>query len=332
MNIALFSAKSYDREFFDSCPGLINHSITYFDVSLNPHTVNLANGFDAICVFVNDTVDRNTIVKLLEMNVRVVALRCAGFNNVDLKSAEELGLTIVRVPAYSPQAVAEHAVAMIMTLNRQTHRAFNRVREGNFSIEHLTGFNLYGKTIGVIGTGLIGTCFCNIMIGFGCNVIAYDILENKQLINKGVIYKPLESIFNESDIISLHCPLNESTAHLINAQSIDQMKNGVMMINTSRGGLLDSKAAISGLKTGKLGYLGIDVYEQEASLFFKDLSGIIMQDEVMARLMSFPNVLITGHMGFFTKEALTEISHITLQNLNDYQNNLPLKNEVRFVL
>ena len=330
MKIALFSAKSYDREFFDDCPGLADHSITYFDVALNAQTVNLATGFDAICVFVNDVVDRSAITRLVAMNVKVVALRCAGFNNVDLESAHELGLTIVRVPAYSPQAVAEHAVAMIMTLNRQTHRAYNRVRDGNFSIEHLTGFNLYGKTVGVIGTGLIGACFCNIMLGFGCHVIAYDIHEDDQLSDKGVVYKPLESVFTESDIISLHCPLNESTAHLISAKSIEQMKKGVMLINTSRGGLLNTKDAIAGLKHGKLGYLGVDVYEQEANLFFKDLSGVIMQDEIMARLMSFPNVLITGHMGFFTKEALTEIAHITLQNLTDFENNTPLKNDVRF--
>lgn len=329
MKVALFSTKSYDREFFDSWAGLSDHSITYFDVGFNIQTVNLADGFDAICVFVNDVVERNTMIRLVAMNVNVVALRCAGFNNVDVQSAREFGLTIVRVPAYSPQAVAEHAAAMIMTLNRQTHRAYNRVREGNFSIEHLTGFNLYGKAIGVIGTGLIGACFCRIMLGFGCNVIAYDIIEKEELKDKGVIYRSLESIFSESDIISLHCPLNESTKHLINAKSIDQMKNGVMLINTSRGGLLNTKDAITGLKHGKIGYLGIDVYEQEGNLFFKDLSGIVMQDEVMARLMSFPNVLITGHMGFFTKEALTEIARITLENLSDYENNNFLKNEVR---
>jgi D-lactate dehydrogenase len=328
MKIAFFSTKSYDREYFDKNAGASAHTITYFEVGLNPQTAVLAEGAEAVCVFVNDVVDRETLEILASVRIKVISLRCAGFNNVDLKAASELGLKVLRVPAYSPQSVAEHAVAMIMTLNRKTHRAYNRVREGNFSIEHLAGFNLYKKTIGVVGTGLIGECFCNIMIGFGCKVIAYDIVENESLKAKGVTYRPVKSILADSDIISLHCPLNPHTMHLINSERISQMKKGVMLINTSRGGLINTRDVIEGLKHGKIGYLGIDVYEQEAGLFFTDRSELVMQDDVMARLMSFPNVLITGHMGFFTGEALEEIAHITLQNLTDYSEGLSLKNEV----
>ena len=330
MKIAFFSAKSYDREYFNACPELISHTISYFEVPLTAQTVNLAQGFDAVCVFVNDVVDRQTIESLTAMNVKVTALRCAGFNNVDMEAADESGMTVVRVPAYSPQSVAEHAVAMILTLNRKTHRAYNRVREGNFSIENLTGFNLYNKTVGVIGTGLIGASFCEIMLGFGCKVIAFDITESDALKAKGVVYSSIDTIFNTSDIISLHCPLNVHTAHLIDARRISKMKKGVMLINTSRGGLIHTRDAIEGLKKGRIGYLGIDVYEQEAGLFFKDQSELVMQDDVMARLVSFPNVLITGHMGFFTKEALEEIANITLQNLTDVENGSTLKNKVSY--
>lgn len=333
MKIAFFSTKSYDKEYFDASSAVSHagqpaHDITYFDAPLNAATATLATGFNAVCVFVNDVVDEETLTRLSALNVKVIALRCAGFNNVDLPAAAKLGLTIVRVPAYSPQSVAEHAVAMILTLNRKTHRAYNRVREGNFSIEHLTGFNLFQKTVGVIGTGLIGASFCEIMLGFGCHVIAYDISENEVLKSKGIQYKTIESVLSESDIISLHCPLNIHTTHLIDAKSIARMKKGVMLINTSRGGLIHTKDAIEGLKKGRIGYLGIDVYEQEAGLFFKDQSERVMQDDVMARLVSFSNVLITGHMGFFTKEALEEIAHITLENLTSFELERPLKNEV----
>jgi D-lactate dehydrogenase len=330
MKIAFFSTKSYDREYFDACPQKQPHVITYFDAALNAQTVNLAGGYQAVCVFVNDLVDREMLTALQHLGVKVVALRCAGFNNVDLKAAADLGVKIVRVPAYSPQSVAEHAVAMILTLNRKTHRAYNRVREGNFSIEHLTGFNLYQKTVGVIGTGLIGSCLCDIMIGFGCRVIAFDITQDEKLKAKGVVYESIETVLSQSDIISLHCPLNPATAHMINAKTIKVMKKGVMLINTSRGGLIHTKDAIDALKRGRLGYLGIDVYEQEAGLFFKDQSETVMQDDVMARLMSFPNVLITGHMGFFTKEALEEIAHITLKNLTDFETGVTLENEVQY--
>ncbi|CAG4999208.1 D-lactate dehydrogenase [Dyadobacter sp. CECT 9275] len=330
MKTAFFSTKSYDREYFDKSRELEGHDITYFEVPLNVHTARLAEGYDAVCIFVNDIADTETIHKLASLGVKAIALRCAGFNNVNLKTAYENGIKVVRVPAYSPEAVAEHAVALILTLNRKTHRAYNRVREGNFSIENLTGFNLYKKTIGVVGTGLIGTAFCRIMLGFGCKVVAFDIRQNQELIEKGVIYEPLEKVLFESDIISLHCPLNPSTAHMIDKNAIDKMKNGVMVINTSRGGLVNSIDTIEGLKNGKIGYLGIDVYEQESELFFKDLSEMVIQDDVMARLISFPNVLVTGHLGFFTKEALEEITRITLQNLSDLDAGRSLQNEVPY--
>ncbi|PWJ58355.1 D-lactate dehydrogenase [Dyadobacter jejuensis] len=329
MQIAFFNTKSYDKTYFNQSTFLKNHQITYFEVPLNLQTAKLAEGFDGVCVFVNDVLDEATLKKLAGIGVKIIALRCAGFNNVDLEAAHRLSLPVVRVPAYSPESVAEHAVALILTLNRKTHRAYNRVREGNFSIEHLTGFNLFNKTIGVIGTGLIGASFCKIMLGFGCKVLAYDIQENPSLVAEGVSYTSLRELFAQTDVLSLHCPLIPATTHLINAETISQMKPGVMIINTSRGGLVDTKAAIEGLKTGQIGYLGIDVYEQEANLFFKDHADNVIQDDVIARLISFPNVLVTGHLGFFTQEALEEIAHITLQNLTEFEEHIPLTNQVK---
>ncbi len=329
MKIAFFSTKSYDREYFDRFNANSQHRITYFEVSLNTNTANLAKGFEAVCVFVNDKLDKETLQKISENGIRAIALRCTGYNNVDIEAAAEKHIKILRVPAYSPQAVAEHAVALILTLNRKTHKAFNRIRENNFSIEHLTGFNLYGKTVGVIGTGLIGSSFCAIMKGFGCNVIAYDVKESDKLKEKGIEYKSLDDILISSDIISLHCPLTPDTYHLIDKNSISKMKKGVMLINTSRGGLINTQDAIDALKSEKLGYLGIDVYEQESGLFFKDLSESVVHDELIGRLMTFFNVLITGHQGFFTKEALEQIATTTLNNLSDFQNNVELVNEVK---
>lgn len=329
MKVAFFSTKSYDKEYFNRFNIDNLHELTFFEVPLNRQTANLTDGFDAVCVFVNDTLDQETIKIISKNGIKLIALRCAGFNNVDLKAAKEHQIKVARVPAYSPQSVAEHATALILTLNRKTHKAYNRVREGNFSIENLTGFNLFGKTIGVIGTGLIGASFCKIMLGFGCKVLAYDVKESEALIVQGVQYKSLDELLIQSDIISLHCPLNPETAHLINTNAISKMKNGVMLINTSRGALINAQDAIEGLKTGKIGYLGIDVYEQEADLFFQDLSESVIQDDVIARLISFPNVLITGHLGFFTKEALEEISMITLNNLLDFESGKELVNEVK---
>ena len=329
MKVAFFSTKSYDKEYFTRFNIDNLHELTFFEVPLNRQTASLTDGFDAVCVFVNDTLDQETIKIIHANRIKLIALRCAGFNNVDLKAAKEHQIKVARVPAYSPQSVAEHATALILTLNRKTHKAYNRIREGNFSIENLTGFNLFGKTIGVIGTGLIGASFCKIMLGFGCKVLAYDVKESEALIVQGVQYKSLDEILIQSDIISLHCPLNPETAHLINENAIGKMKNGVMLINTSRGALINAQDAIEGLKTGKIGYLGIDVYEQEADLFFQDLSESVIQDDVIARLISFPNVLITGHLGFFTKEALEEISMITLNNLLDFESGKELVNEVK---
>lgn len=329
MKVAFFSTKSYDKEYFSRFNHENLHELTFFEVSLNHQTASLTEGFEAVCVFVNDKIDEETIEIISTNGIKVVALRCAGFNNVDLKAAKSRNLSVVRVPAYSPESVAEHAVALILTLNRKTHKAYNRVREGNFSIENLTGFNLSKKTIGVIGTGLIGASFCKIMLGFGCKVLACDIQESADLIAKGVQYKNLDDVIIDSDVISLHCPLTPETAHIINADSISKMRNGVMLINTSRGALINAKNAIEGLKTGKIGYLGIDVYEQEADLFFQDLSESVIQDDIISRLISFPNVLITGHLGFFTKEALEEITTITLNNLSDFENGLLLKNEIK---
>ncbi|NMM50884.1 2-hydroxyacid dehydrogenase [Marinigracilibium pacificum] len=329
MKTAVFSTKSYDRHYFNKFNTSSEHELTFFEAPLNVDTVNLTVGYEAVCVFVNDNLNNEVIVELVKNGVKVIALRCAGFNNVDLESAKVNGVTVVRVPSYSPQAVAEHAVALILTLNRKTHKAYNRIRESNFSLERLTGFDIYGKTVGVIGTGHIGMLFAKIMLGFGCNVIAYDINKSNELVLAGVEYTDLDDLFGRSDIISLHCPLLPQTFHLINEDSINKMKDGVMLINTSRGALIDTSNAITALKSGKLGYLGIDVYEQEEKLFFKDLSEKIIQDDDISRLMTFPNVLITAHQGFFTREALEEISKTTLSNLSDLEKGDKCQNEVK---
>lgn len=329
MKVAVFSTKPYDRTYLDKFNTDNQHELTFFDASLNVNTSNLAIGFDAVCVFVSDKIDKETIGKLAENGVKLIDLRCAGFNNVDLEAASEHQIKVLRVPAYSPQAVAEHAVAIILTLNRKTHKTYNRVREGNFSLENLMGFNLYGKTIGVIGTGRIGEAFCHIMQGFGCKVLAYDIHESKSLKAKGIEYTSLEAILSDSDIISLHCPLTPQTHYLFNSETFAKMKQGAMLINTSRGGLINTKDAVKALKKGQLGYLGIDVYEQEENLFFKDLSESIIQDDLIERLMAFHNVLITPHQGFFTQEALDQIAITTLKNFTDFEKGLPLVNEVK---
>lgn len=329
MNIAFFSTKSYDRTYFDQYVGETSHKITYFETALTSATASLAADCEAVCAFVNDKLDHTCVEALSKIGIQCIALRCAGFNNVDLKAAAQFGITVVRVPAYSPQAVAEHAVALILTLNRKTHKAYNRVREGNFSLERLTGFDLYGKTVGVIGTGGIGAIFCKIMLGFNCRVLAFDPMKSQELEDAGVEYTSFDAVLEQSDILSLHCPLNAHTHHLINGEAYDKMKTGSMLINTSRGGLVDTRATVEALKHGKLGYLGIDVYEQEEHLFFQDLSESIIQDELISRLISFPNVLITAHQGFFTKEALTNISKITLENLSQVEAGKEVDNEVR---
>lgn len=326
MKIAFFSTQPYDRTYFNQYN--TGHELVFFEAPLNAQTVNLATGFTAICAFVNDVISAAVIEQLTAQGVQLIALRCAGYNNVDLAAAKAHQIPVVRVPAYSPFAVAEHAVAMILTLNRKTHKAYNRVREGNFALQGLTGFDLHGKTVGVIGTGKIGQVFAGIMQGFGCRVLAFDVIANKDMEAQGVEYLPLVRLLPQCDIISLHCPLNEQTKHIISAQTLSMMKDGVMLINTSRGALTDTQAAIEALKTGRLGYLGIDVYEQEEKLFFHNLSDEIIHDDVIMRLMSFPNVLVTSHQGFFTDEALTQIAQTTLQSINDFEQGKPLLNKI----
>lgn len=317
MNIIFFSAKPYDRHFFDKENQHYGFAIDYWETHLGPHIVDaIPSNTDAVCVFVNDKVSKEILEVLANKGVKMVALRCAGFNNVDLNAAKALGIKVCRVPAYSPEAVAEHAVAMLLTLNRKTHKAYNRVREQNFSLNGLLGFNLYGKTVGVIGTGKIGQAFCKIMLGFGCHVLAYDLIQHQILMDSGVRYLPLDEVMSQSDILSLHCPLTPETKYMLQESSINKMRNGVTIINTSRGALIQTKDMIEALKSGKVAYLGIDVYEMEETLFFKDLSGSIITDDMIQRLSSFPNVLITGHQAFFTQEALTQIASVTLENIN----------------
>ncbi len=329
IKIALFSTKSYDKEYFELFRPKDEIEVRYFKSALNEDTTELVKGFEIVCVFVNDHINRTVLGCLHKHGIKLIALRCAGFNNVDLEAAHEFGIKVVRVPAYSPNAVAEHAMALILTLNRKTHKAYNRIREGNFSLERLTGFNIYEKTLGVVGTGQIGKAFCNIALGFGANIVAYDLYPNSELEAKGVKYVSIDELFRQSDIISLHCPLTSDTRHMINSKAFKKMKDGVMIINTSRGALIDSKAAIKALKKRKLGYFGIDVYEQEENLFFQDHSESIIEDEVIMRLTSFPNVLITSHQAFLTHEAMEQITIITYQNIKDFVNGNTLINEVK---
>lgn len=315
MKITFFSAKPYDKEFFNRANEAFGFEIEYYETHLGPHIVNVVDDSAAVCVFVNDKLSAEVISVLAARGVKVIALRCAGFNNVDLDAAKEHGLQVCRVPAYSPEAVAEHAVAMLLTINRKTHKAYNRVREQNFSLNGLLGFNLHGKTVGVIGTGKIGKVFCKIMLGFGCKVLAYDKFPDATLGQTGVQYVSQELLLQQSDVISLHCPLTEENHYLINKNSIGMMKPGVTLINTSRGALINTADIITALKSRKVGNLCIDVYEQEEKLFFRDLSDTIIVDDNIQRLMSFPNVLITAHQAFFTEEALTEIAEVTLHSL-----------------
>jgi D-lactate dehydrogenase len=329
MKVAVFSTKSFDKEYLDRANEENQHELAYFESTLRQKTVKLAEGSEAVCVFVNDVLTREVIEDLARINIRAIVLRCAGFNNVDLESAFKNNMKVLRVPSYSPHAVAEHAAALILTLSRKTHKAYNRVREGNFSIERLTGFELSGKTVGVIGTGRIGAVFAMIMKGFGCSVVAFDKYPDHNLELEGIQYLPLLEVIKIADIISLHCPLSPETNRLINKDTLDLMKPGVMLINTSRGKLVDTEDAIDALKEGKLGYLGIDVYEQEERLFFKDLSEMVILDDKISRLMTFPNVLVTSHQAYFTDNALTQIAKTTIQNLSDLEKGVVhLQNQV----
>lgn len=317
MKIAFFSSKPYDKTFFEAENKNYGFELNFYETHLGPHIVNAIEDEQAVCVFVNDKVNRQVIEILAKKGVKIIALRCAGFNNVDLEAAKEFGIKVCRVPAYSPEAVAEHTMAMLLTLNRKTHKAYNRVREQNFALNGLLGFNLFQKTIGIVGTGKIGKAFINIAKGFGCKIIAYDLYPDQELMNNGVEYVELNTLFKSSDIISLHCPLTPENHYMINQETIAMMKDGVTIINTSRGGLINTHEAIEALKNHKIGYLGIDVYEQEEKLFFKDLSAEIIQDDMIQRLMSFPNVLVTAHQAFFTQEALEQISEITMRSISE---------------
>lgn len=318
MKLAVFSTKSYDRNYLSSAnKSDSGHEIIFHTASLSLDTASLAQGADAVCAFVNDSLAGPVLQALHKHGVRAILLRCAGYNNVDLAKAEELGLFVANVPSYSPEAVAEFAVALIQTLNRQTHRSYNRVREGNFSIEGLLGRTLHGKTVGVFGTGRIGVALARIMNGFGCRLLAHDVYENHNFRAIGE-YVELDRLLAESDIVSLHCPLLESTKHIMDDKAFAKMKPNAMLVNTSRGGLIDTSAAIRALKNKQIGALGLDVYEGEGSLFYNDHSGEIVDDDDLMRLMTFPNVLVCGHQAFFTEEALHEISEVTLRNLGQF--------------
>ena len=319
MKIAVFSTKSYDREFLDAANAERRHEFVYFAPRLSEETAPLAAGFPAVCAFVQDRLSRDVLATLAAGGTRLVALRCAGFNNVDLPAAAELGLAVVRVPAYSPYAVAEHAVALMLTLNRKTHRAFNRVREGNFALEGLLGFDFHGRTVGIVGTGQIGGVLARIMHGFGCALLGHDRRTNPDCEELGMRYVPLPELLGQSDIVSLHCPLTPETRHLIDDAAVARMRPGAMLINTSRGAVLDTGAIIAGLKSGRLGAVGMDVYEEEENLFFEDYSNRVLQDDQLARLLTFPNVIVTGHQGFFTREALTGIARVTVANVTDVE-------------
>ncbi len=328
MKVAVFSTKAYDRQFLEAANAEYGHELVFFEPRLREDTAALASGFPVVCVFVNDRLDSQTLKAIANGGTRLVALRCSGFNNVDLQTAADLGLSLVRVPAYSPYAVAEHTVALMLTMNRQIHRAYNRVREGNFALNGLLGFDLHGRTVGIFGTGKIGRIVGQILQGFGCNILAYDLYPNPEFAASGVKYvEPLE-LAAQSDIITLHCPLTPETHHIVNTESISYMKPGVMLVNTSRGGLIDSKAIINGLKSKKIGYLALDVYEQEENLFFEDLSNEVIQDDLFQRLLTFPNVIVTGHQAFFTKDALSNIAETTLSNITDFEEDNPCPNQI----
>jgi D-lactate dehydrogenase len=327
--VAVFSSKKWVLDAFSEVNKEFNFELTYFESRMYEKTAPLAKGFDAICVFVNDSVQAPVIDMLKESGVKLIALRCAGFNNVDIKKAYEKGIGVVRVPAYSPYAVAEHTLGMILALNRKFHKAFSRVRDGNFALDGLLGFDLHKKTVGVIGTGKIGQIFIRLIRGFDCKVLAYDKFPNKQLEEEGLEYVGLQELYAISDVISLHCPLNHETYHIINDYAIESMKDNVMIVNTSRGKLIDTAAVINGLKSGKVGYLGLDVYEEEEKLFFEDLSETVIQDDQFVRLQTFPNVLITSHQAFFTKEAVDNIARTTFTNIREYLETGKSENELR---
>ncbi|MFP4166269.1 MAG: 2-hydroxyacid dehydrogenase [Opitutales bacterium] len=328
MRVTFFSSKPYDERWFRRLNTEEAHDLVFQEFQLTPDSASAAAGSRAVCAFVNDRLDRTTLQALRDGGVEFVAMRCAGFNNVDLEAARELGMRVARVPAYSPHAVAEHTIGLLLALNRRLYRAYNRVREGNFSLDGLLGFDVHGLTAGIVGTGTIGTEVARLFHGFGCHLLCHDVYENEAVKSLGGRYVELDRLFAASDIITLHCPLLETTRHMIHANAISQMKKGVTLLNTSRGGLIDTGAVIDGLKSGHIGNLGIDVYEEEDQLFFEDKSTQVMQDDVFARLLTFPNVLITGHQAFFTRNALEKIARTTLDNLSRLEAGETCDNEV----
>ncbi len=328
MKVAIYSTKNYDRKYFELVNVKYGFQLEFFDFQLNERTAKMAEHCDVVCIFVNDDGSRNVLEKLAALGVKMVALRCAGFNNVDLKAAKELGLQVVRVPAYSPEAVAEHTVGLMMTLNRRIHRAYQRTREANFSLEGLIGFNMHGRTVGVIGTGKIGVAVMRILKGFGMRILAYDPFKNSVAEELGAQYVKLDELYAKSHVITLHCPATPENYHLLNRDAFAQMKDGVMIINTSRGTLIDTQAAIDALKQRKIGALGMDVYENERDLFFEDKSNEVIQDDVFRRLSACHNVLLTGHQAFLTEEALMSISDVTLANIYSLKIGKPCENQV----
>ncbi len=329
MHVAVFDTHGYERGTLEMAAAERGHKLTFFEERLRPETALLASGHEAVCVFVNDTLDRHTLEIIAAEGVELIALRCAGFNNVDLAAAAQNNLKVVRVPEYSPYAVAEHTLALLLALNRRIHRAYNRSRDRNFSLEGLVGSDMHGKTVGVIGTGKIGAIFGRIAHGLGCRILAYDVRPNEELIAQtGAQYATLPDLLAASDILSLHVPLMEATHHIINEEAIRQMKRGAYLVNTSRGGLVDAQALIEGLKSGQVGAAGLDVYEEEADVFFEDHSDDVLQDDILARLLTFPNVIITSHQAFLTTEALSNIADTTMANLSAKEKGEPLTNEV----
>ncbi|WP_028108515.1 2-hydroxyacid dehydrogenase [Ferrimonas futtsuensis] len=325
--IAVFSSKSYDRHSMDAANEKYGFELDYYKTQLTASTAKLVEGYDAISCFVNDIVDTAVLEQLDKSGIKMIALRCAGFNNVDLEEAKSRGFVVSRVPGYSPESVAEHAVAMMLCLNRKLHKAYSRIREHNFNLEGLLGFNLGSKTVGVIGTGKIGLATMKALSGFGCKLLCHDPYVNPEAEKLGT-YVDLDTLYAQSDIISLHCPLTEESHHLINREAFHKMKEGVMLINTSRGALVNASDAIESLKSGRLGYLGLDVYELEGDLFFRDLSGQVIHDDVFGLLLSYPNVLVTGHQGYFTDLALSQIADTTLGNIKAYQKGEKTGNEI----
>lgn len=329
MKVAVFSTKPYDQRFLTAANAHTVHDLVFLEDRLNERSATLASGCEAVCAFVNDDLGSPTLRVLAAQGIRLVALRCAGFNQVDIKAADALGISVRRVPAYSPYAVAEFTIGLMLTLSRKYHRAFNRVREGNFGIDGLLGFDLHGRTVGFIGTGKIGLLTAKPLGAMGCSLLGFDPFQNPEFEQLGGRYVTLEMLLAESDIISLHCPLTPESFHLINAQTMARMKPGVMIINTSRGALIDAVAMVEALKRGQVGFLGIDVYEQEADIFYEDLSGEILHDDVLQRLLTFPNVIVTSHQAYFTDTALQNIAETTIVNLNDFEQGRSSVNEVK---